>query len=146
MSLTGPAFPRLTPANHRVTSPATIDYNCVAWAAGDTSRWWQPDVFWPAPASASACDLPTLIDAFREIGFELCDDLSLEPDFEKIALYGDSTYYLHAAKQLANGNWSSKLGADVDIEHDTVDDIAHGAYGTVKHFMKRKRHAPPTPA
>ena len=34
-------FPRLTPENHRTTSPAAIDYNCVAWAAGDTKNWWQ---------------------------------------------------------------------------------------------------------
>ncbi len=24
------AFPRLTPENHRATSPASIDYNCIA--------------------------------------------------------------------------------------------------------------------
>jgi hypothetical protein len=35
-------FPRLTPGNHRVTSPATPAYNCVAWAAEDTEHWWQP--------------------------------------------------------------------------------------------------------
>ena len=35
-------FPRLTPENHRVTSPAAIDYNCIAWAAGDAESWWQP--------------------------------------------------------------------------------------------------------
>ena len=29
-----PEFPRLTPDNHRETSPAMLDYNCVAWAAG----------------------------------------------------------------------------------------------------------------
>jgi len=33
-------FPRLTAARYRVTSPATTDYNCVAWAAGDTEHWW----------------------------------------------------------------------------------------------------------
>lgn len=28
-------FPRLTSGNHRITSPATPDYNCIAWAAGN---------------------------------------------------------------------------------------------------------------
>ena len=28
-------FPRLTATNHRVTSAATPEYNCVAWAAGE---------------------------------------------------------------------------------------------------------------
>jgi hypothetical protein len=31
-------FPRLTPANYRVTSPTSIDYNCVAWAAEDVGE------------------------------------------------------------------------------------------------------------
>ena len=42
-----PDFPRLAPQNHRITSPAGIEYNCVAWAAGDTENWWQPGVYWP---------------------------------------------------------------------------------------------------
>ena len=31
MTLPHDEFPRLTPDNHQVTSPATPDYNCVAW-------------------------------------------------------------------------------------------------------------------
>jgi hypothetical protein len=42
-------FPRLTAQNHRSTSPATPDYNCVAWAAGDLEHWWQPGVYWLPP-------------------------------------------------------------------------------------------------
>ncbi len=142
MNLIGsPFFPHLTAANHRVTSPATIDYNCIAWAAGETAHWWQPDVHWPIPAPPTACDIPALIDAFRAIGFELCVDGSTEPGFEKVALYGDSTFYLHAAKQLATGKWSSKLGHEVDIEHDAPENVAGGAYGNVVHFMKRPEPA-----
>src|SRR5713101_10154879 len=35
---------------YRVTSPATRNYNCVAWAASRTDRWWWPSPFayWPA--------------------------------------------------------------------------------------------------
>jgi hypothetical protein len=39
------AFPRLSSENHHVTSPESRDYNCVAWAAEDTTRWWQPGVY-----------------------------------------------------------------------------------------------------
>jgi hypothetical protein len=35
-------FPRLTPHNHRVTSPATAIYNSVAWAAEDLEHWQHP--------------------------------------------------------------------------------------------------------
>lgn len=31
-------FPNLTPASHQVTSPATVAYNCIAWAALDTTH------------------------------------------------------------------------------------------------------------
>jgi hypothetical protein len=58
-------FPRLTPENHRTTSPAAIDYNCVAWAAGDTENWWQPGVFWPAQTPPDEFGISTLEDAFK---------------------------------------------------------------------------------
>src|SRR5438309_822522 len=28
-------FPRLTPSNHRITSPSSPAYNCVTWSSGD---------------------------------------------------------------------------------------------------------------
>ena len=39
-------FPRSTAHNHQVTSPPSLDYNCVAWSVGDHERWWQPGVYW----------------------------------------------------------------------------------------------------
>ena len=48
-------FPHLNSSNHRITSPKSGDYNCVAWAAGiDDQQIW-PDgaedvsgeVVWP---------------------------------------------------------------------------------------------------
>jgi hypothetical protein len=46
------AFPRLVPDGYRETSPPDLLYNCVGWAAGDTSRWWWPDKasYWPKGA------------------------------------------------------------------------------------------------
>lgn len=32
-------YPNLVSTNYHITSPDTIDYNCVAWAAEDTQRW-----------------------------------------------------------------------------------------------------------
>ena len=37
------AFPALVGTGYFVTSPATPEYNCIAWAAGETDRWWWPD-------------------------------------------------------------------------------------------------------
>lgn len=122
-------FPRLTSENHQVTSAADVGYNCIAWAARDTKHWWQPGRFWPADTAAGDFGIGILALAFKTLGYEDCDDANLEPGFEKVALYGDFSFYKHAARQLSSGAWTSKLGKDVDIEHDTPDDVAGGLYG-----------------
>jgi hypothetical protein len=130
-------FPRLTAQNHRVTSPATADYNCIAWCAGNTEHWWQPGVFWPVTLTGDDFGVGALEAAFVALGFADSPDGVAEPGFEKIALFGSSLYYTHAARQLPSGKWTSKLGRDVDIEHDVADDVAGGVYGEVVQFMKR---------
>ena len=132
-------FPHLTPANHRETSPADPRYNCVAWAAEDTSRWWQPGVYWrPADWPGNDFGLGALERAFRELGYEDAADDSLEPGFLKVALYGSGLLYTHAARQLPSGKWTSKLGKGVVIEHDTPEVVAGGVYGDVMQVMKRR--------
>jgi hypothetical protein len=132
-----PDFPRLTPLNHRVTSPSTSDYNCVAWSAKDTERWWQPGVYWPIELPANEYGLRSLEQAFRMLGYEECQDGTLEPGFEKVALYGTSMMYTYAARQLPSNKWTSKLGHSEDIEHDKPEDVGGGLYGEVAEFMRR---------
>ena len=139
----GPAFPRLTPANHRITSPATTDYNCVAWAAEDTTHWWQPGRFWPIPVGVDEFGIGALEAAFRSLGYEPCESADPEPGLEKVALYAESgLLYTHAARQLATGRWTSKLGGAEDIEHDTPDAIAGGLYGEIVQYMRRLVKSP----
>jgi len=64
------AVPRLTATNYRATSPATPEYNCVAWAAGDTQHWWQPGVYWPLPVAIHDFGIEGLVRAFQQLGFE----------------------------------------------------------------------------
>jgi hypothetical protein len=131
-------FPRLTAINHRPTSPPSAEYNCVAWAAGDTAHWWQPGVYWPTETAPDDYGIGVLELAFRSLGYEDCGaDESLEPGFEKVALYGGTAFYTHAALQTLNGKWSSKLGKAEDIEHDSPDDVAGGVYGEVVQILKR---------
>jgi hypothetical protein len=33
-------WPNLSPTKYQVTSPKTQEYNCFAWVAEDTERWW----------------------------------------------------------------------------------------------------------
>jgi hypothetical protein len=131
-------FPRLTPVNHRVTSPPDLEYNCIAWAAGDTTRWWQPGIYWPVPTPADDYGLGVLEQLFLSRGYADCSmDACLETGFEKVALYGGGLLYTHVARQLPTGKWTSKLGGAVDIEHNTPDDVAGGVYGEVAEIMKR---------
>jgi hypothetical protein len=130
-------FPRLHQGNHRVTSPASAEYNCVAWSAGDQQRWWQPGMYWPVSVPPNEYGIAALEAAFRWLGFEECSSDELETGTEKVALYGSSLFYTHAARQLPNAKWTSKLGRAEDIEHDSPDDVAGGIYGEVVQFMKR---------
>ncbi len=134
-------FPNITNANHRITSPATADYNCIAWASGDTNHWWEPGIYWPAPCHDGEFGIGVLADLLVHLGYEPCDSDAPESGFTKIALYGSTLFYTHAARQLPNGLWTSKLGKLEDIEHDLPHTIAGGVYGEVMDIMKRKINA-----
>jgi hypothetical protein len=134
-------FPHLTHDNHEITSPRTIKYNCIAWTVGNVNRWWQPGGYWPIEANRDDYGVGNLINAFRSMGFEECENGDLEDNIEKLAIYGSSLIYTHAARQLADGRWSSKLGQLEDIVHSTVEALCGSDYGEVVQFMKRRRIA-----
>jgi hypothetical protein len=136
-------------ASYKVTSNATVLYNCIAYAAGDESRWWEPyrrddrPTYWPKNA-IQGYSLEALVSAFVAIGYEACENGDLEPGFEKVALYvADDDTYGHAAKQKDDGSWVSKLGDWEDIRHGTVDVFRHANYGTVAKYMKRRHRRSP---
>jgi hypothetical protein len=133
------AFPNLTPTNHRVIGPAGYEYNCIAWACGNVRRWWQPGPLchWPITSDPDDASIDNLLAALVAVGFSTCPEGAIEAGFEKIAVYATPTEYTHAARLLPTGKWSSKLGQDALIEHDTPEDIAGGIYGAVIQFMKR---------
>ena len=128
-------FPRLTVDNHELASEPDVGYNCIAWAAWDTEHWWQPGIFWPLEVSRDEYGICALEEAFKSLGFAECSDGTLESGFEKVALYGSTFMYTHAARQLPDGKWTSKLGKSEDITHNTPDDVAGGLYGEVVEFM-----------
>jgi hypothetical protein len=136
-------FPRLTDGSYIVTSPPTENYNCIAWAAGDSTQKWDPSPiegrYWPAHLNRRY-DIETFVELYRAVGgFIPCDDGNLEAHVEKIALYAGSDHEVrHAALQLPTGMWTSKLGDFEDIQH-TLEVLEGGGYGTVKKFLKRPR-------
>lgn len=136
-------FPNLNENNYDVTSPQTASYNCIAWAAGEDGRKWWPDQFrigyWPTGVSREET-LDSFIAAYKTLGYRHADDGSLEDGYEKIVIYvkAMSTEPTHAAKQLSNGTWSSKLGDDHDIMHQTPELLNGRVYGVPTKYMKRK--------
>ena len=69
------AFPNLAADDYTVASPKTQAYNCVAWAAGDASRWWEPGIYWPGPTGD---DLAALTGLFAALGYVPCAGDELE--------------------------------------------------------------------
>jgi hypothetical protein len=141
-------FPNLKSVPWSPTSIETDDYNCIAFAGSDTTRKWDPDTtggrYWPAGVPASL-ELGSFVKLFEvEGGFLPCDDRSLEEGIEKIAIYCNKNPILnvvevsHAARQLSNGKWTSKLGDWDDIEHDTLEALEGNFYGKVAQILKRK--------
>ncbi|MEQ9491270.1 MAG: hypothetical protein RIM72_19995 [Alphaproteobacteria bacterium] len=83
-------------------------------------------------------DLEAFIKAFETIGYKECNNGDLEIDNEKIAIYSKNGKPTHAAKQVASGKWSSKLGNYFDIEH--IETALDGPqYGKIALFMSRPK-------
>lgn len=135
-------FPALTKNNHRDASPIDSSYNCIAWAAHDTERrWWPQRVggwYWPPGVSCSET-LDAFISAFRLLGYEPCATGKFELHMEKLCLYVLDGAVKHAARQTADGHWTSKLGLNVDIEHDSPEDVAGPLYGQPAAYLARSR-------
>jgi hypothetical protein len=134
-------FPKLASASFRVTSDYDQGYNCIAWAAGVMhQRWWpledSDEAYWPAGVVCEAT-LEAFQAAFATLGYAPCGNEEPEVGVEKIALFADAAARpTHAARQLANGRWTSKLGKAEDIEHE-LHDLEGVLYGSVVLIMKR---------
>lgn len=111
-------------ADFLIKSPQAPDYNCIAWAAEEDIRWWEPDpmgdYYWPEGVPRKYT-LEAYILAFKALGYELCTNARLEPGFKKIVIYVRSDRRpTHAARQLSDGSWTSKLGECFDVEHGLI--------------------------
>ena len=58
-------FPLLASDGYFVASPETPSYNCIAWAVGESHRWWEPGIYWPVQPGD---DLATSGQPLRIIG------------------------------------------------------------------------------
>ena len=135
-------FPGLLSAAYEVTSPHDPKYNCIAYAAGDVNHFWYDanvrGYYWP-PGEPSADTLEGWVRVFAIHGYREADDDSLEPSYEKIAIYAGGQVPEHVARQKASGLWTSKMGKGRDIDHATLIALEGDSYGIVVKIMKRSR-------
>ena len=141
MLVSVPGFPNTLLERVLITSPETWDYNCIAWAFGDDTRWYwptdHPSFYWP-PNIRRQHDLQSFVELYQLVSYQICADPSVEIGLEKIAIFafpnGEPT---HAAKQLSSGRWSSKMGPWHDVEH-TLNSLNNSAeYGNAVIIMSR---------
>ena len=135
-----PQFPNSKVEPFGMTSPHTPTYNCIAWAFDDNTKWYWPDpentYYWPESITREIT-VEAFIQLFGLINYSVCENEDIEKGYEKIAIFTDSLNNpTHAARQLENGYWTSKLGQHIDVQH-SIKSIEEGDYGMVKIFMKR---------
>jgi len=133
-------FPFLNDRNSRPSSPVDDGYNCIACAAGDSERWWWPDpqeqAYWPATVPRAET-VEAFVQAYALLGYSHRTDTSVEPEKQKIAIFvSDQGTPTHAARQLPDGWWTSKLGQQIDIEHE-LSAVEGPAYGKVTIVLAR---------
>jgi len=133
-------FPNLQLHLSCISSPKTASYNCIAYAASDVNRWWWPDAYgqyyWPERVLRTA-SLPAFQQAYESLGYQLCGNGRHEANLEKIAVYHLNRAPTHAARQLGDGRWTSKMGQWHDIVHTERCLTGSPEYGDIAFFMSR---------
>lgn len=148
-------FPNLT--WFAETSDPTMEYNCHAWGLDHNDFWLEPCVkrpatlppwckwHWPDGIPRGDYSLGNFRKAYRTLGYIACKGGEPESGYEKVAIYVRNGKVTHTARQLPSGNWTSKMGTDIDIEHESPAALEGPKYGEVKAYMKRTQQATKTP-
>ena len=134
-------FPVLAADGFEIVGEPSGEYNCIAYAAGDTHGWWTHIIgeghYWPEHASLTPA-IASLVEVFAGMGYEPCTDAGVEDGYTKVALYQNSGEWTHAARQMPNGHWRSKLGDGAQVEHYTLQSLVGTMYGVVHCIMRRR--------
>jgi len=138
------AFPGLAGTQYSEESVATDEYNCIAYAFGDTKNAWWPKqkgygYYWP-PGFALSDSVDTLKSILQVHGYTDCTSAEREVGYEKVAIYSRNGRFIHAPRQLRSGRWASKLGDEQDIEHVRAEHVAGQEYGDDIHIMCKQRN------
>ncbi len=143
-------FPNASPLGYLITSEWDDFYNCIAHALCDNNHWWWPGSHWSSEVECEET-LSAFIKMFKTVaGYEewAQENGNLEAGYEKIAIYADADGKpTHAARQLNDGSWTSKIGQNVDISHPSVQVLEDSAckkslYGNVVKYLRRPKQTP----
>ena len=87
-------LPGLIASGFQITSPGSGVYNCIAWAAGDNTDWWDysPGRYWPEWAPRSP-EVEALVQVFAGLGYAICDNGEKEEGYDDVA--GDAFGSVH---------------------------------------------------
>lgn len=136
-------FPNLAADGGKKTSEKDPAYNCVGWAIIRDTQWcWQPgggtSIYWP-DGVLDDDSFECYVQLFERFGYVKCKGYQFELLYEKVVLYAkpDGLFY-HAAYQLPTGAWTSKLGPEEDIQHNSPAGLEGSNYGEVKQVLKRR--------
>ena len=134
-------------SDYKITSPKDPKYNCIAYAVGDLSQFWDDlgligatrikGYYWP-PGAPDTDTMEGWVKVFELHGYKETSDATLEVEYEKIAIYASAEGPEHVARQKASGAWTSKMGKGVDIEHPTLECLEGSLYGKIVKIMRRK--------
>ena len=132
-------FPNISMENSTKTSEVDRRYNCIAWAAGATKRFWWPgpNSYWPSEVPREV-SLASFVAAYETLGYQTADDFSFVDGIEKIAIYLLNGKPTHASRQLDSPRWTSKLGKNIDISHE-LNALNGPVYGRPEIAMQRSR-------
>jgi len=133
-------FPALIGKDYEL-SDEDFNYNCLAYAVGDLSNWWEPPRqagrYWPA-GFAEDTTVRTVESIVAVFGFTVEVDLLSIPETEAIAIYADGNDWTHFAR-FSNGCWSSKLGEGHDVQKVELKDLEGHIYGNVTKVLSRPK-------
>ena len=90
-------FPALKSRDYEL-SDQDFNFNCLAYALGDQTNWWEPPRgsgrYWPAGFPADVT-IQTAESIIRTHGFTAELDAAIEPDTDAIAIYGQGHEWTH---------------------------------------------------
>jgi hypothetical protein len=136
-------FPGLIGMPYELASPATMQYNCIAFAFGDEENVWDtPErcgFYWP-PGFQRDPTIEVITSIVQLHGFRISHEaISENPETDALAIYAKAGLVNHLAKWQDPGIWKSKLGDGRDINHLSLFWLEGELYGRVVSVWKRTR-------